>query len=151
LWEKTTVTSVQFGNESAATVSAWCSNAEDEKQVQRTIQSLIPLRQNMLAGQKSQLPKLPESMRGQVSALISFLEKLLDDVKVETTPTDDGAVVSLRIETEAAAIPMMVGLTLPAIHAARMAARRTQSTNNLKQLGRAMHNYHAVHKNFPPL
>lgn len=151
LWEKTTVTvaGVQFGNKSAATVSAWCNNAEDAKQVQRTIQSVIPLGQNMLAGQKSQLPKMHESMRGQISTMVAFLEKLLDDVNVETTSVDDVAVVSLRVEMEAAAIPMLIGLTLPAVQSARMAARRTQSTNNLKQLALAMHNYHAAHKTFP--
>ena len=151
LWEKTTVTvaGVQFGNESTATVSAWCRNAEDAKQVQRTLQSLIPLGQNMLSGQKSQLPKMPESMRGQISALTGFLEKLLDDVKVETTPTDNGALVTLQVEAAAATIPLMVGLTLPVIQSARASARRAQSSNNMKQLGLAMHNYHNIHKEFP--
>jgi hypothetical protein len=44
---------------------------------------------------------------------------------------------------------MMIGLTLPAIQSARSAARRAQSSNNLKQLALAMHNYHSVHKKFP--
>jgi beta-lactamase regulating signal transducer with metallopeptidase domain len=150
-WDKTNVvtTGVQLGNVSHATVSAWCGNGEDAKQVHRTLQSLIPLAQNMLAGNKSQLEKMPPDMRGQVSAMIGFFEKLLDDVKVETAATDDGAVVSLHVETEAAAIPMMIGLTLPAIQSARSAARRAQSSNNLKQLALAMHNYHSVHKKFP--
>jgi prepilin-type processing-associated H-X9-DG protein len=42
-----------------------------------------------------------------------------------------------------------VALLLPAIQAAREAARRTQCVNNLKQLGLAVQNFHDTHKAFP--
>jgi hypothetical protein len=45
---------------------------------------------------------------------------------------------------------IMAALLLPAMQAARQAARRVNSTNNVKQIMLAMHNYHDVHQEFPP-
>ena len=58
-------------------------------------------------------------------------------------PGGDGGAASIAVPA------VLVALLLPAVQQAREAARRSQSKNNMKQIGLAMHNYHDTFNGFP--
>ena len=59
-----------------------------------------------------------------------------------------GGIVTNAIAT--AMLPVSIAFMLPAVQAAREAARRTQCVNNLKQIGQALRNSHDVNGHYPP-
>lgn len=147
LWKDTRVivAGAGFDSTSSLNVRVTCGNPADAKRVEETVRSLIPLSRNLLHEAKKNFQNIPEEAQGQVSALVAFSEDLLDGVEIQR----DESVVIASVETKAASIPMLIGMTLPAVQQARAAARRMQSMNNIKQIMLAMHNYHGVNKEFP--
>jgi prepilin-type processing-associated H-X9-DG protein len=122
-----------------------CGNDTDTKQAGETLQAAVTLARNVLqdAMQRPAQPQQPPP--NPISLFAGVIEPLLANAKVTT----EGAVVQLRASTDMTMADVTNALA-PAMLAARTAASRSQSINNLKQIALAMHNYASTYGNFPP-
>ncbi len=128
------------------TLTGWSPDAESATKLERTLKSLVPLGRGMLESTKVSVERTPNDIRGALLPAITFAEAALENVDIQQA--DDR--VTVRIQGDGASLALMAAATLPAVQQAREAARRTQTINNLKQIGLAFHNYNDVHQHFPP-
>lgn len=112
------------------------------------LQAVIPLASFALASQglSLQIPALPSlaALERHARPSTFVLQKTAAGLLLE-----DHQTVPVFNSRSLATSGVGIALLLPAVQAAREAARRTQSTNNLRQIGLAMNNFAAAYQWFP--
>lgn len=136
---------LSFKDRARLTLVARCDTEPGAESLSKTLEALVTLGRNALMGARAQLQAAPprEEM-GMLRILFELGDQGLSAAKVTRT----GAEVQMEASIDFRALVRTTPL-VPAIMGVRVAARRAQSMNNLKQIGLAFHNYHSVYGHFP--
>ncbi len=113
----------------------------------------IQMGRQILAGEMTrQIADLDPSMQ---LAFQAYFERVGQFMENQIRPTRNQKTLLFEAKNQGgqisnvAVIGTLTAMILPAVQQAREAARRVSSSNNLKQIGLAFHNYYEVHRKFP--
>ncbi|MEM6979391.1 MAG: DUF1559 domain-containing protein, partial [Planctomycetota bacterium] len=128
-------------------VSALCVDESAAEQMKATIVESLQYGRDFAMAQLQQDGTIKEGPIGDATR--KYIQRIAAKVIEALTPMQKGRVVKLDADANIGNVGMMVGLLLPAVQAAREAARRMTASNHLKQIGLAFHNHHSVYQHLP--
>jgi hypothetical protein len=130
----------------------WIFHARDEQsavQLERLINQGVAMGKEMFLAQMSQQFKGDDPVE---KATAQYMRRLAEHFAGMVKPARSGARVTFAVDTQGgwAMAGILVSLLLPAVQAAREAARRTQSINNMRQISLGILTYENAHRTYPP-
>ncbi|NND96310.1 MAG: DUF1559 domain-containing protein [Pirellulaceae bacterium] len=105
-------------------------------------------------GRQMAMAEMENNLQGEGAvpdATRAYATRIADKISAMLKPERSGRRLTMSTSPSQglAVQAMMVGLLAPAVQGARGAARRAQSSNNMKMIGLAMHNYHSAYRQLP--
>ena len=148
LWEKgdRLFASLHIGDGLNARVRIACRSAEDAERVKATVEAVLTLARNGLDELDRAAAKATAAQAAAMVPLIDLANEVLKRGKISTENSQVDYQTTLDVDVAETAVAVVA----PAVIAARQAAQRAQTANNMKQIMLAMHNYHDVYGHFPP-
>lgn len=145
LWEKVNLFSFGIDVSDSLTLDGRLDTTEP-KEVADTLALLKTMAVNVVSQSMKNNAGQDPMERMLMTAAMGQAKKFLESTTIGTN--ESGVKLTAKVDSGAYAATAVL---LPAVQAARAAALRTQSANNLKQLMLALYNYESAHGHFPPV